>query len=153
MGLLRYFWSEMIWKQHLLRNCVFLSQLKMKGIPELEWRLGITGSISSHLKLQGLQESWKFLSHYLECNTVVHGLYKMFLSNQDPYWRVAFLAASYSNYSPCSFTPVQCWPSDLPRHNTTCLKINILKNILYAVTQLIKLVLEVVTGEKICFLL
>lgn len=99
-----------------------MSQFEVKDISEWERRLGIPGSSSSHFKLQGLQENQKLIPHYLECSTIVLGLYKMFLSNQDPCWRAAFLAASYSNYSPCSFTPAHCWPSDLPRQNNTCLK-------------------------------
>lgn len=42
----------------------------MKGDSEIEWRLGIPGSSSFHLKLQGLQENQKFVSCYLQRKTL-----------------------------------------------------------------------------------
>lgn len=108
MGLLWYFWSEIIWKYHIERICNFMSQFEMKGIYELDGRLGIPGSFSSHIKFQALWENQKFISCYLEFNVIVHGSYKMLLSNQYPYWRAVFLTVGCSNYSPCSFTPAQC---------------------------------------------
>lgn len=62
-----------------------MSQFEMKGISELDRRLGIPGSSSPHIKLQGLLENQKFISRYLEFNAIVHGSYKVLLLNHYPY--------------------------------------------------------------------
>lgn len=81
---------------------------------ETKMKIRIPGSSSSHLKLPRLPDNQKLFSCYLECNTIVQVLYKMFLSHNNPYWIATSPAACYSNYSLCSFTPAQCWPLGLP---------------------------------------
>lgn len=68
MGLLGYFWNEIIRKCHIERICNFMSQFERKGISELDGRLRIPGSFSSHVKPQQLWENQEFISCYLQFN-------------------------------------------------------------------------------------